>query len=352
MDESRIGAEVRSSSNLVGQIFERGWNHESASLTSNGRSNPERRVRESCKSLTFSLGRFKPPHTMTLRLVAMDDDDQFYPIKEKLDGDLLEEATRQVATQESADHLVDELQALNTALCFLCSINADSAEVGRFLKIHPEALLLEGACLLPEDSAHYILEQHVLRCKCQGQCHLNRMRVLHLLDRGFEKYQARRERRSDQAAKFWAVHFEELVQEEHEIRLLRREELNMRNTLVETAVEVRTYQEELDQVYRNKQDSHGNHAKPSALAMLACNRSNHHHHNRTSDDGVENRATVLEYQVGVASVNLRSVEREHANLLQLIREGRRTQFAVLKRAFEGCRRHAICSTSVAPSEPS
>jgi hypothetical protein len=288
---------------------------------------------------------------MTFRLVATDNG-QFYAYDEKfnvgVDGGLLE-VTNQVATEECADHFVDELQALNTALCFLCSINADAAEVERFLKIHPEALLLEGACLLPEDSAHYILEQHVLRCKCQGQCHRNRMRVLDLLNIGFEQYQPRRERRSDQEAKLWSVHFDELVQAEHEIRLLRRDELNMRNTLVETSIEVRTYQEELDEVYR-KQDFHNHHSKPSALALLACTRNNNS--NRTSD-GVESRATVLAYQVGVASVNLRSVEREHANLLQRIRQGRRTQFAVLKRAFEGCRRHNICSIGyIAPSEPS
>jgi hypothetical protein len=278
---------------------------------------------------------------MTLRLVAMDDD-QFYTFDEKFnvdeDGGLLDATDSLVVTKEYADRFVDELQALNTALCFLCSVNADSGEVERFLTLHPEALLLEGACLLPEDSAHYILQQHVLRCKCQRQCHFNRARVLDLLSLGFETYQARRVRRSDPEAKLWSVHFEELVKAEHEIRLLRREELNLRNTLVETTVEARTYQEELDRVYRRQDYRHGHRSKASALAMLACHRN--HHRN---SDCVDGRATVLEYQVGVASINLRSVEREHANLLQRIREGRRMQFAVLKRAFEGCRRHVICS---------
>lgn len=274
------------------------------------------------------------------------DDDQFYTFEETFDvGGLLDETAGPGATEESADHLVDELQALNTALCYLCSVNADSAEVERFLRLHPDALLLEGACLLPEDSAHYILEQHVLRCQCRGQCHLNRLRVLDLLDVGFETYHALRERRSEAAGKFWAAHFVALVHAEHEIRVLRREEINMRNTLVETSVEARTYQEELDEEIRRKRDSHEHYTRPSALALLACTRTNHNNHN---SNRVESRVAVLKYQVEVASINFRSVEREHANLLQRIRVGRQRQFRVLKRAFAGCHRHDICSIPPRP----
>lgn len=282
---------------------------------------------------------------MVLCLTAMDDDDQFYTYEENQEGfierEFLGESSGSMGSQESADHLVDELQALNTALCFLCSINADSNEVQTFLKIHPEALLLEGACLLPEDSAHYILEQRSARCQCQGPCHTNRTRVLNLLNIGFTKFQARRELRSPSADQSWSMYFVELVKAEHDIRVLRRNELQMRNTLVETAVEVRCYREEMEHlrvISGHSQFSIANN-RPSALAMLGCSRS----YRQELDRGTESRMAVLEYQIGVASVNLRSVEREHATLLQNIRGGRRKQFSVLQQAFEGCHRHEICS---------
>jgi hypothetical protein len=285
-----------------------------------------------------------------LRLVAMDDDDRFHTFQEGFEDDTLLDATiGQVGSRASDDHFVDELQALNTALCFLCSVNADSVEVETFLKIHPEALLLEGACLLPEDNAHYILQQRELRCTCQGPCHVNRLRVLDLLDIGFEKFQARRERRSARAEQAWSLHFQDLVQAEHEIRILRRQELSMRNTLTETAVEVRCYQEELEQVYRVIECQ--GQSRQSALALLGCSRTVNQSNRLSDGSGFENRVAVLEYQVGVASVNMRSVEREHASLLQQIRDGRRTQFAVLQRAFEGCRRHVICSNNTAAPGP-
>jgi hypothetical protein len=233
------------------------------------------------------------------------------------------------SSEEEEDHRVDALQALNTALCYLCSINADADEVERFLLVHPEALLLEGLCLLPEDSARYILQQHVQRCHCQGHCRLNRVRVLDLLDQGFAVYQSRRNAPPPER---WSAPFTELVQVEREIRRWRIQELTMRNVWLETSVEVRAYQDEWNRYERlRRQDQEESSYKTSALSKLACMRPQ-----SGKDDDGENRRAVLEYQVHVAMTNVRSVEREHAQVLQHI----------ITRAFEGCVRHDICSMGI------
>ena len=71
------------------------------------------------------------------------------------------------------DHHVDVLQTYNTALCYLCSINADVTEIETYLRHYPQSLLMENICLLNEDSATYILQQHSKLCHCQSlHCHL------------------------------------------------------------------------------------------------------------------------------------------------------------------------------------
>ena len=283
---------------------------------------------------------------------GLQDNHELFTYEEKFDAELLEESSQAGDFEDPADMYVDELQALNTALCFLCSINADSAEVERFLKLHPESLLLEGACLLPEDSAKYILEQHARRCTCDGQCHSNRSRVLELVTSGFETFRSSRERREGNDAKLWNAYFLKLVEYEHTIRKIRREELIMRNTLIETGVDVRTYQEELNEIYRFL-DTLPSAAKQSPLAMLACRRPSPSSGNAGLDSAeiamVVGRRSVLEYQVGVAKVTLDTVKREHKNLLQSIRDSRRAQFKILKRAFKGCMRHDICSVGYVAS---
>jgi hypothetical protein len=228
---------------------------------------------------------------------------------------------------KTSDESLDELQALNTALCFLCSINADAKEVETFLTEHPDALLLEGVGNLPEESARYIVSEQTNRCECFNiSCNQNRMQVLSVLDRGFEYYQSLSFRQRPNR-KAWAVYAQKLLTVERDIRELRLEEVSTRHRLLERAVEVQSFQDELEQVqtYDSK----------SALAMLACT-------SRKSD--VFERKSVLEYQIGVALLNLSSVEREHKVLLREIRHGRRMQFAMLKTAFDGCKRN-VCAVS-------
>lgn len=227
---------------------------------------------------------------------------------------------------KTSDESLDELQALNTALCFLCSINADAKEVETFLTEHPDALLLEGVGNLPEESAHFIVSEQMNRCECFNiSCNQNRDQVLTVLNRGFEYYQSKSFRKHPNR-KAWAVYRKELLTVERDIRELRLEEVSTRHRLLESAVEVRSFQDELEQVH--KYDS------KSALSMLACTRKN---------DFFE-RKSVLEYQIGVASLKLSSVEREHKVLLREIRHGRRMQFGMLKTAFDGSKRH-VCAVS-------
>ena len=216
----------------------------------------------------------------------------------------------------------DELQALNTALCFLASINADIAEIHAFLIAHPHALLLEGVGQMPEESAHAIVTQQLQRCRCFATtCQENRMQVLSALDRGFAHYESLRWGQKGQTSRsIPADYLEELIKLEQQIRNWRHEELVLRHRLIETVGEVRNYRDELNHV--NTQNR-----RP----LLLC----------TARSDVFAKRSSLEYRVGLASLNLSCVEREHGELLKQIRQGRQVQFAVLKRVFADCRRH-VC----------
>jgi hypothetical protein len=240
--------------------------------------------------------------------------------------ELIEFEATSIMECKTENESLDELQALNTALCFLCSINADSTQVERFLTAHPDALLLEGTGNLPEESARFIVSEQMNRCECfNGYCNQNRLEVLRVLDWGFEHYQSKSfEQACD--SKAWEQYACQLLTVERDIRQLRTEESSTRHRLLETAVQVRSYQDELEQV--NKYDS------KSAMSLLACTRK--------SD--LFARQSVLEYQIGVASVNMSSVEREHKVILREIRHGRQLQFGSLKKVFDGCQRH-VCVVS-------
>jgi hypothetical protein len=265
------------------------------------------------------------------------------------------------------DHHVDELQTYNTALCYLCSINADVDVIENFLYCHPEALLMEGICLLPEDSARYILEQHTQQCHCEGlHCHLNRIRVIDLIEKGFIAYRSKHPPTTSKrhttttplSTIDWGDHFTTLVQVEHEIRSWRMEELTMRNVLIELSIEIRTYHVELKRLKRLIHTNiqypivqHRSTPKLSAISKLVCTLgSNHPIHDKSIQNVIgqqqhlyERRINVLEYQIKVTSNNLQSVQQEHTNLIQKIRHGRRTQFNVFKLVFHNCLRYDICS---------
>ena len=226
----------------------------------------------------------------------------------------------------------DELQALNTALCFLVSINADVQEVHAFLLGHPQALLLEGVGPIPEESAHQIAQQQLQRCRCfTPTCKQNRLQVLVALDRGFEYYETERwKQQTSDPRPIPRDYLHELVKLESQIRAWRSEELTLRHRLLETANQVRQHQGELNQVNSQNRRS-----------LLLC----------TARSDVFAKRNVLEYRVGLATLNLSSVGREHRDLLREIRHGRQEQFDVLKQVFAGCNRH-VCATVHTPIKQS
>lgn len=199
------------------------------------------------------------------------------------------------------NNAVDRLQALNTILCFLSSINADAKVVDKFLQNHPDALLLEGAGNLPQESAVCILEEHSKRCVCSSKrCNANRTAILKMVVvKGFEYYQPK----CQYEHCFLDPH---LIELEADIRRWRVQELELRHQILEQAVHVQEI-------------------RRSTLSLLACTRSH--------------------AAVGHASCQLVQTETHHKELLQKIRCSRRLQFGLLKRIFDGCPRHVCHAAS-------
>lgn len=83
---------------------------------------------------------------------------------------------------------LDEMQALHTALCFLCSINADVTDVQTFLHAYPEALLLDGTTNRRgsgssgwwwwDESAHDLLIRQSCSCSDNSPCRRNRQAIV------------------------------------------------------------------------------------------------------------------------------------------------------------------------------
>lgn len=223
---------------------------------------------------------------------------------------------------------VDELQALNTALCFLASINADVEEINSFLMAHPHALLLEETGPIPQECAHFIVEEQLQRCSCFAPtCRENRRKVLASLSMGFEHYDLKKWCSSMLGRPLPMDYLDELTRLEYQIRLWRTEELTLRHRLLETAMELQKHREKIErqsQRYRSP-----------ALILLTCNTAAAHKQQQTRK--------ALDDKVSSSMRNMESVKQEHGELLRHIRKGRQVQFAVLKQAFSDIRRH-VCST--------
>jgi hypothetical protein len=294
---------------------------------------------------------------------------------------------------------VDALQALNTALCFLVSINADARCVEEFLLSHPGALLLEGTGHVPEESASHILAAQMQACQCFSPlCQANRRGVQKLLDRGFQHYSTRRiQQPQDQPTQFgfaardgtvfgdedglWATggagfrttssmaswdttaYGHRMRVLERNVRVARRKEQRLRHRILEAAMYVRDL---VAEHRRNREgaerDSNGGTVvgqpvstgsmsksiwtlcsqRPSASSNLISDSPSH------DDPRFEGRARIsaVEYELRMAQLRLLNLEREHAEQLRQIRSARRFQFGILKRSFEDCQRH-VCLTAIA-----
>lgn len=219
------------------------------------------------------------------------------------------------------DASLDELQASNTVLCFLCSINAYAEEIEKFLKSHPEALLLEGVGEIYEDSAKHINEEQMQRCECfLNSCKSNRKRIKSLIECGFEYFHKKKVHATD--CKYWPRAQARVIKLEQNIRQMRSEETTLRNNLLESVCQERVYLDQLTHVHAQ-----------TGIARLACTRRNQ----------LLERRSTLEYQFDLAALNRSAMERELKNILVEIRRARRAQFSVLKNACSDVRR-VVCAT--------
>ena len=220
--------------------------------------------------------------------------------------DFTDDTTEQNTTSSSLSSS-DELQALNTALCFLASINADYTVVDAFLRAHPQALILEGVGPIPEESACFLLEYHRERCACttNPDCRDNRTKLLGILHdvAAFEHYEW--ERWCNPGESLPTVCLEPLTQYEANIRNWRHEELLLRNKLLEAAALVR----------QSKRRKRG--------LRLWC------------------KLTQTNKQKATAALHFSTVQGEHDQVVEQIRQARHDQFRILQQAFRGCRRH-VC----------
>lgn len=218
---------------------------------------------------------------------------------------------------------VEELSALNTALCFLVSINADAKEVHAFLMLYPHALLFDGtSSVMVEESARFIVEQQLQRCCCFAPtCQRNRLDILDLLRRGFDFYDWQRwcqpvgatvPSSFTPAFAMKAEYKQELVRLERTIQSYRRAELNVRYQLLETASEIRQLR----------------HRLASERRLILC--------------VFTHEKQLMEQKLCIAVLNIKCLERDHGELLHLIRTARENQFALLQQIFARCRRH-FCS---------
>lgn len=245
----------------------------------------------------------------------------------------------------SLEDAMDEVQAMSTALCFLCHINADYTEVERFLLRYPEALLFEEAHNETENP-RFILERQMQNCQCFiPACNDNRRKILKVLKRGFEYYRGmarndffdqditfRLDRKSTKSASHWHFYAEKLRMLERDIREIKLQDLAIRNRIVETSEDVKNFKYELEGVSRQEGKS------KSPISLLMCHRSSE----------IFARRSMLEYQLGIATLNMSTLEKEQELIGQERIAARRMQLALLKTAFGGCRRHMCEATRKEP----
>lgn len=233
---------------------------------------------------------------------------------------------------------LDEVQAMNTGLYFLCRINADFREVEDFLMRYPESLLFEGT--QPGESAKLVVEEEIQNCRCFNQvCNGNRRRVLAVISRGFEYYRGMRlddrlqddkPLRKSSPTNNWHLYSDQLRAIERDAREVNMQDMAVRSRILESRLALRTFQMELEGLSRRES------ANRSPLALLAC-RSH-----RNSD--LFAHRSVVEYKLGVTTLNMSCLEKEHSMIDQETRSLARMQLTLLKNAFGGCRRH-VCEAS-------
>lgn len=236
----------------------------------------------------------------------------------------------------SNDETFDEILAKNSALSFLCRVNADYKEVERYLSAFPEALLFGTDY---DSSTETVILDQMQRCACFSKaCKQNRRLVLRAIRRGFEFYRGVRLVNCEESEYFRMMEkresggrLDQLRKLERELRILKQQEKDVENQVARAsqALSVLRYQMETmsKRVYSTPLQSQ--------LLKLKCRKVNPH--------VIEARAT-LENKLAAATIAISSLERELKLLRVEIGTTLRLRFDVLKKSFQGCRRH-ICNAS-------
>lgn len=130
---------------------------------------------------------------------------------------------------------LDEIQALNTALCFLCSINADVVEVEAFVLAHPDCLILEGTGRAVEESARSVLLARTCACSESSLCKRNRNCILNnCIQKEFVYYHRRQQKMQEHFEdlhQLWNGCRRDLMLLERDIRIWRREEWSLQQAM-------------------------------------------------------------------------------------------------------------------------
>ena len=314
----------------------------------------------------------------------------------------------QFASSQKDYERLDEIQALNTALCYLCSINADVAEVEAFLHVYPESLLLEGTNPTLEESARFaLLTQTCCCCGCRdssSSCQRNRKAILdHCLSQDFvsfhrqkrQHYQERWEQQQQhplfwnhgttvtvpqqQQEQQWNKYRQKLILVEQNVRHWRREEWNVRQRLLELAME-RCYeyqakqqeqeqQEHCEQKTNKLQERQQQQQQQQKyrhflrfFSCMCCFLRDYHHRggSTTRRAGLQTRTrtTTTNHVVGKeeeevakdhnknnTSATIRMLRERHQDVLLEIKRARQVQYRLLKHLFHGVKCHS-CSSSV------
>lgn len=240
-----------------------------------------------------------------------------------------------IAENRASEESLDFAQALNTALCFLCWINADIGVIEAFLKAWPEALLLEG---IGQDCAGCIVEQRMKRCSCSdGAFNNNRRDVLKVITRGYQHYQ---KKHMQQVMKGKPTNpleasiaelnstsvFPQLMATGRYLRGLAVEESSVHGQVLELHVAKVTVEGQLADAKASAKKK-----KAKIRSLFVCGSE------RAKDQ--EALISRLEFEAQMAEMKLQSAEKEHNLLVGAIDQGHRKQYTLLKDVFEGCPRH-------------
>jgi hypothetical protein len=243
-----------------------------------------------------------------------------------------------VSNQDGCNDDLDALQAVHTALCYFCYINARADLVRDFLTAHPHGLLLEGTGIVVEESASYILQQQQQCCCCTNEsaCWKNRRKLVQLIARGpdywlhCKEQQMQSSNSSCELNVSWSNVQEPMIALEKEISWLRLQETELSLMRLETAVRVRRCEDEL----RLAKNCGSYLVKQQQQKRIVCLMPNRKESAR--------RRSKLECQMSAAMADLDWMDRNHAEILLRIRQGRRLQFQLLKKTFPcprlGCAR--------------